>query len=95
MAERSDSEVGGDLVELRRQADRIESKLAAMTVAANRRGIGREDGHHSVPAWIRWQTGQTLGEIRTVEQAGQVAELLPATGASLAPPVTSAPGRSR
>ncbi len=79
-----DTAVAAELVGLRREMDRLESKYAALVVTANRRGIGREDGHHSTPAWIRWQTGQTLGEVRTVRAAGEVAELLPAVGAAWA-----------
>lgn len=76
----TDAELARDLVALRTEADRIEAVLAELTMAANRRGIGLEDGHRSTPAWLRWRTGQTLTEIRRAERLGQVAELLPDTG---------------
>lgn len=76
----TDAELARDLVALRTEADRIEAVLAELTMAANRRGIGLEDGHQSTPAWLRWRTGQTLTEIRRAERLGQVAELLPDTG---------------
>ena len=75
-----DAVLAADVVRMRTEMDRLASKYAELVLTANRRGIGREDGHHSTGAWIRWQTGQTLGEVRRVEQAGRVAELLPATG---------------
>ena len=89
-----DTAVAAELVGLRREMDRLDAKYAELVSSANRRGVGREDGHHSTGAWIRWQTGQTLGQIRSVQAAGEVAELLPATGSAWAAG-TSAPGPSR
>jgi hypothetical protein len=80
-AELTDGELGADLVRLRRQIDRLEAGFAERCLAANRRGVGLEDGHVSSPAWVAWKAGMTRGAVAKSIRHAELCELLPETGA--------------
>ncbi|MGZ6953805.1 MAG: hypothetical protein ACXVJX_17050, partial [Acidimicrobiia bacterium] len=79
-AGQTDSELGADLVRLRRQMDRLEAAFAQRALAAHRRGVGLVDGHPSTPAWIAWQTGMPRPAVGKVLRHAELVELLPETG---------------
>jgi hypothetical protein len=58
----------------------LDGVIARGAHAANRRGVGAHDGATSTAAWLRWRTGMREGEARAAIEAGEVTELLPATG---------------
>ncbi len=78
----TDAEIGTDLVRVHKLIDRLQALAAELTTKAHQRGVGTEDGHASTAAWIRWKTGQTLTDVHRARQHGELAALLPATGAA-------------
>ncbi len=80
VAELADSELGLDLVRLRRQIDRLEAAFSERTLAANRRGVGLDDGHRSTPAWLAWKAGMHRGAVNRSLRHAEVCEVLPETG---------------
>ena len=78
----TDAEIGSDLIRVRKLVDRLQAVAADLTAKAHQRGVGTEDGHASTAAWIRWKTGQTLTDVHRARQHGELAQLLPATGAA-------------
>jgi hypothetical protein len=78
----SEPAVADGLVTLIRAHNRIEAEIARWAHAANKVGVGSADGATSTAAWLRWKTGMREGEARAAIEAGEVTELLPATGAA-------------
>jgi hypothetical protein len=68
------------LVAVIRAHDQMEAVIARGAHAANRRGVGSADGATSTAAWLRWKTGMREGEARATIEAGEVTEMLAATG---------------
>lgn len=77
--ELSDSELASTVLRFRRELDRQEAVFADLVVAGHRRGVGREDGFESTPAWLRARTGMRTGEVHAAVAAGELGEVLPET----------------
>ena len=78
-AELSDGELASTILRFRRELDRQEAVFADLAVAGHRRGVGREDGYESTPAWLRARGGMRTGDVHGAIAAGELGEVLPAT----------------
>jgi Domain of unknown function DUF222./HNH endonuclease. len=80
--ELSDTQLADELLRFRREIDRQEAVFSGLALAAHRRGVGGVDGYQSTAAWLRWQAGMRVADVRGAIDAGEVAELLPRTAAA-------------
>ena len=76
----NDEEFAVGVLRERRLMDRLDADLARRALAANRRGIGLEDGYQSTPAWLAWKTGMHRSAVGKVLRHAELTELLPETG---------------
>ena len=77
--ELSDSELAATVLRFRRELDRQEAVFADLVLAGHRRGVGREDGFESTPAWLRARAGMRTGEVHAAVAAGELGDVLPET----------------
>ena len=70
--ELSDGELAATIREFRREMDRQDAVFADLVVAGHRRGVGREDGYESTPAWLRARAGLRTGR-KSASEAGKKA----------------------
>lgn len=77
--ELSDGELAATIVRFRREMDRQEAVFADLVVAGHRRGVGRDDGFESTPAWLRARAGMRTGDIHGAISSGELGEVLAKT----------------
>lgn len=81
----SDAKLAGDLVELRREIDRLEAQWLRRLAAFDGRGAAAVDGSGSTPSWLRRHCRLAPGAARErVDVARSLDRTLTATGAALA-----------
>ncbi len=76
----SDAALADEVIALRRELDRLEAAFARMVGVAHVRGVGGVDGAASTAAWLRSAGRMREGDARAAIEAGEVSELLAATG---------------
>jgi Domain of unknown function (DUF222) len=81
-SELPDSAIASTLLALRAQMDRVDGVFAQLAVTAHRRGVGGIDGAQSTAAWLRAKAGMREGDAKAAIAAGEVSDLLEATGAA-------------
>jgi hypothetical protein len=81
-AELCDAALASELLALRKQMDRLEGVFARLAVVAHRRGVGAADGSQSTAAWLRWRAGMREGDAKAAVEAGELSDVLEATGAA-------------
>ena len=77
LSEWCDAEVRQAVIALRREIDQREAFAARLVVAVQLRGIATGEGAHSTAAWMRYETGQRIGEANASLTAGTVCETMP------------------
>jgi hypothetical protein len=77
LSEWCDAEVRQAVIALRREIDQREAFAARLVVAVQQRGIATGEGAHSTAAWMRYETGQRIGEANASLTAGTVCETMP------------------
>ena len=82
--ELSDSELAAMVLRFRRELDRQEAVFADLVLAGHRRGVGREDGFESTPAWLRASTGMRTGEVHAAIHLGELGDILPGNACGVA-----------
>jgi hypothetical protein len=75
----SDAALRVELLDLRREIDRLECYAASVLAGVHRRGIPRGEGASSTPVWVQSQTGQRASDARASLDAGKACESLPLT----------------
>jgi hypothetical protein len=66
-----------ELIELRRDMDRLEHRYASLLAVADRRCLAWADGQSSTGSWVQARTGQTRRDANHGLAAGRALELLP------------------
>src|SRR5882724_4771293 len=74
-----DAALAEEIVDVRRQIDRLEHRFATVLARAHHRGVPAGDCASSTPAWVQWKTGQRAGDAKLSLHAGLALEHLALT----------------
>jgi hypothetical protein len=80
----SDATLRVEIIEVRRQLDRLEHHYATLVTVADRRTLAWADGSPSTAAWVQARTGQARRDVYRVLNAGRLLEDLPILDAAWA-----------